>query len=187
MSGERLHRSAVAELTAWRAPDHGQDALRHTFLAFLAAREDGCLRACAPGHVTASTVVLDESRTHVLLTLHPRVGLWIQLGGHCEPGDDGVRAAAAREAREESGIAGLRLGPLAQLDTHPITCSLGVPTRHLDLRYVALASGRPDPVCSDESVALRWWPIDALPDRIEKTALPDLIARALAALETEPV
>ena len=40
----------------------------------------------------------------VLLTLHPRVGQWLQLGGHCEPDDATIADAAAREGREESGI-----------------------------------------------------------------------------------
>lgn len=41
----------------------------------------------------------------MLLTLHPKVGLWLQMGGHCEPGDETLAAAALREATEESGIA----------------------------------------------------------------------------------
>ena len=45
-----------------------------------------------------------------LLTLHPRLGRWVQLGGHCEDGDADIAAAALREAREESGIDGLTIG-----------------------------------------------------------------------------
>ena len=64
----------------------------------------------------------------VLLTLHPRVGRWVQVGGHCEPGDHTLLDAAAREAREESGIGSLSFDPTPlDLDVHPITCSLGVP------------------------------------------------------------
>lgn len=185
--GADLHDSAVATLTDWAAPDDAQDALRHTMLAFLAAAApEGCLRRCAAGHVTASTLVLDHTATRVLLTLHPRVGRWIQLGGHCEPGDRSVRAAALREAREESGIDQLWLDavPLA-LHTHPITCSLGVPTRHLDVRYLAIAPAGARAVRSDESEDLRWFPLTALPDRAEHDTIGQLARLAhqrLAAL-----
>jgi hypothetical protein len=89
--------AAAAELRAWTAPDAGQDALRHALLAFLAARpDDACDRSCVPGHLTASALLLDAAGEHTLLTLHPRVGRWIQLGGHCEPADGTLRAAALR-------------------------------------------------------------------------------------------
>ena len=185
MSRQSLHASATDLLTRWQTPDPHQDSLRHTILAFLAAAPNGCLRESAAGHITASTIVFNAARTHVLLTLHPRVGKWIQLGGHCEEDDTTITDAATREAREESGIAGLDVvDELVQIHTHPITCSLGVPTRHLDLRFAAFAPDRPDGslpefVQSDESVDLRWWPIDALPENTEHPAIPELITAAL--------
>jgi hypothetical protein len=93
-----LHGSAVDILTEWPAPDPGQDTLRHAVLSYLAARPDACLRECVPGHVTASALVVDHTGTAALLTLHPRVGRWLQLGGHCETTDTDIRAAALREA-----------------------------------------------------------------------------------------
>lgn len=174
------HGSAVAALTSWAAPDSGQDALRHAVLAFLAARADACARECVPGHITASTLVLDHTGEHALLTLHPRVGRWLQLGGHCEATDTDITAAALREATEESGIAGLRLDPrLAAVHVHPVTCSLGVPTRHLDLQFVAHAPAGAQIGISDESIDLRWWPVHALPDDADD-ALGHLVARAIA-------
>ncbi|KUI39765.1 NUDIX hydrolase [Mycobacterium sp. GA-2829] len=159
-----LHSSAVDLLTRWAAPDPAQDSMRHAVLAFLAARPDGCLRACEPGHVTASALVVDHTGTHAVLTLHPRFGRWLQLGGHCEPEDPDVVAAALREATEESGIDGLVIDPeLAAVHVHPVTCSLGVPTRHLDLQFVVRAPEGARIARSDESLDLRWWPLDALP------------------------
>jgi 8-oxo-dGTP pyrophosphatase MutT (NUDIX family) len=160
-----LHGSAVDILTEWRAPDPGQDTLRHAVLSYLAARPDACLRECAPGHVTASALVVDHTGTAALLTLHPRVGRWLQLGGHCEATDTDIVAAALREATEESGIDELTVDPhLAALHVHPVTCSLGVPTRHLDMQFIAHAPAKAEIACSDESLDLRWWPLDALPD-----------------------
>lgn len=163
-----LHSSAVQLLRSWDAPDPCQDTLRHAVLAFLAARPDACLRSCVPGHVTASALVLDHSHTRALLTLHPRFGRWLQLGGHCEPEDPDVLAAALREATEESGIDGLVIDPVpAALHVHPVTCSLGVPTRHLDLQFVVTAPPGAVAARSDESLDLRWWPLDALPDEAD--------------------
>jgi 8-oxo-dGTP pyrophosphatase MutT (NUDIX family) len=124
--------------------------------------------------------VLDASRKHVLLTLHPRVGKWLQLGGHCEPSDPTLIDAALREATEESGLSGLTIGSSpVQLAVHPITCSLGKPTRHLDVRFLVTAPDGVDPVISDESLDLRWWPVDALPDGSSADLAP-LVSAALA-------
>ncbi|WP_241248949.1 NUDIX hydrolase [Rhodococcus sp. X156] len=176
-----LHAAAVAQLGAWLTPDPAQSALRHTMLAFLAAREDACQRSCAPGHLTGSALVLSHDSTQVLLTLHPKVGRWIQLGGHCEPGDATLAAAALREAQEESGLPALTIDPdVLHLDTHPITCSLGVPTRHLDVRFLVHAAPGAQIVRSSESVDLRWWPVDALPEGSEDDTVGELVRLALA-------
>lgn len=139
-------------------------SLREAMLAFLGSAPRGCLREHTAGHITASAVVFSHDSSEVLLTLHPRVGRWIQLGGHCEETDETVADAALREATEESGIGGLRLDPeLYGAQAHPITCSLGRPTRHLDLLFRITAPAGAVPVCSTESTDLRWWKVDALP------------------------
>jgi 8-oxo-dGTP pyrophosphatase MutT (NUDIX family) len=169
-----VHADAVATLSGWRPGDPGQRALLQAFLAFLAACPDACARSCVPGHLTASAVVLSHDRTQVLLTLHPRVGRWVQLGGHCEEGDASLAAAALREASEESGVSDLEIEPEPlHLDVHPITCSLGRPTRHFDVRFLLRAPADAKPVRSSESIDLAWWPVHAPP--------PD-VAAALAAL-----
>jgi 8-oxo-dGTP pyrophosphatase MutT (NUDIX family) len=178
-----LHAEALATLNALPldpADGSGQAAVREGFYALLAARPDATRRACAPGHLTASVVLIDHDRRRVLLTLHPRVGAWLQLGGHVEDTDASLVAAAAREALEESGIAGIEVDPRPiDLDIHPITCSLGVPTRHFDVRFVGYAPAGAEAVISDESDDLGWFALDELPDGIAPE-LPALIRRAAA-------
>ncbi|MFF0205365.1 NUDIX hydrolase [Streptomyces sp. NPDC005017] len=136
-----------------------QPELCQAYLDQLAAHPDGMWKACEAGHLTASALVIDPSRGRVLLTLHKKLGMWLQMGGHCEPGDPTVEAAALREATEESGIAGLTLlpgGPV-RLDRHPIPppCNW-----HFDVQYAALAPAGAAETISDESLDLRWFAYD---------------------------
>jgi 8-oxo-dGTP pyrophosphatase MutT (NUDIX family) len=121
--------------------------------------------------------VLSHDRSHVLLTLHSKIKRWLQMGGHCEQGDASMRAAAGREALEESGITGLELSDApVRLDRHRVACHGG--SWHLDVQYVATAAPGAVEVISDESLDLRWWPVDALPPDTDD-ALRALVTAAL--------
>lgn len=175
-----VRESVITLLDGWQPPNPAQDALRLAVLAFVESQPDCCRRACVPGHITASAIVLDHTGTQVLLTLHPRLGRWVQLGGHCEDTDPDIVAAALREAIEESGIPTLRIDPeLAAIHVHALTCSLGVPTRHLDLQFVAYAPADAQCAISEESDDLAWWPAGELPAGTDG-ALAYLVETALA-------
>jgi hypothetical protein len=68
------------------------------------------------------------------------------------------------------------------IDVHPITCSLGVPTRHFDVTFLAVAPEAAEPVCSDESLELRWFGWDDLPEGAS-VELPQVIEAARGRLE----
>ena len=106
-----LHENATRQLSAWRAPDLAQEQLRTGYLAHLAAHPDAMWKRGPSAHFTASCLVLDPTGSRALLTLHKKAGVWFQFGGHFEPEDTDAHAAAQREAREESGIPGLRRAP----------------------------------------------------------------------------
>ncbi|MFE1688203.1 NUDIX hydrolase [Streptomyces albidoflavus] len=150
-----LHDDAVLVLKEY----DDQPGLRQQYLDHLAAHPDGMYKPCEAGHLTASALVLDPSHGQALLTLHRKLNMWLQMGGHCEPEDTSVARAALREATEESGIPGLELlpgGPV-RLDRHaiPAPCNW-----HLDIQYAALAPAGAAAAISDESLDLRWFAYD---------------------------
>ncbi|MFE1024274.1 NUDIX hydrolase [Streptomyces sp. NPDC058818] len=152
-----LHDDAVLVLKAYE----GQDELRQVYLDHLARHPDGMWKACGDGHITASALVIDPSRGRVLLTLHKKLRMWLQMGGHCEPVDETLARAALREGTEESGIAGLALvpgGPV-RLDRHHTPCAW-----HLDVQYAAVAPEGAVEAISDESLDLRWFPYAEVAD-----------------------
>lgn len=123
-------------------------------------------RGCFPAHLTASALVLDHTRTHALLTLHAKAGLWFQLGGHCEPADTTLAGAALREATEESGIAGLGIDPVPFFaDDHevPFCGDWLTPVHHYDVWFLITAPEGAQPRASEESLQVRWWPLAELP------------------------
>jgi 8-oxo-dGTP pyrophosphatase MutT (NUDIX family) len=174
-----LRSDALAVLRGWRPPDARQAALRDRYVAHLAAHPYGMTRECRPDHLTASTLVLSHDRRRVLLTLHAKARRWFQLGGHCEPGDATLAGAALREATEESGLADLRIDPTpVQLSEHAVPfCGPDGDVHHLDVRFVAVAGPDAEHAVSDESLDVRWWPVDALPD--PEPDLEELVRLAL--------
>ena len=170
-----LHADALALLESWHAPTPVQEELRTEYVAHLRARPDGTQRSCMPDHVTASTLVLDATAESVLLTLHAKAAQWFQLGGHTELEDSTLAGAALREATEESGIPTLSLDPVpVHLHAHEVPFCGGRPgTRHLDVRFVAVAPAGAQAEISEESSELRWWPVDALPS--DEPSLRELV------------
>jgi 8-oxo-dGTP pyrophosphatase MutT (NUDIX family) len=164
---------ARAALASWPVRDTEQAQLRAAYLAHLAEHPDALWREGPAAHLTASAFVFDADRRHVLLTLHRKGGFWVQCGGHLEPDDTTLSAAALREATEESGIDGLRVIGPADLHRHALSAAFGRCAEHLDAAYVLQAPYGARPEVSEESLDVAWWPVDALPEAV----VPDLPAR----------
>jgi 8-oxo-dGTP pyrophosphatase MutT (NUDIX family) len=177
-----LHEDTTRQLDDWQTPSASQECLRMNYLAHLAAHPDAMWKQGPPAHFTASCLVLNSTGSRALLTLHRKAGVWFQFGGHFEPGDTDARAAAQRETREESGITTLVAHPeLVQLDRHELVGLFGRCKEHLDLRFVAVAEDDAAHEVSHESLDVRWWPTDALPEQTRQDLEP-LVADARSVL-----
>src|SRR5689334_21660829 len=128
-----------------------------------------------PGHITTSGLVLSPDAGRILILHHRRLDRWLLPGGHVEPTDPTIYAAAAREVLEETGIA-VSGGVLASADVH------GIPTNGREpyhLHHDLLFSFRADAEIlqvSDESHAVAW----CTPAEFDRYAIPDNVRRAWA-------
>ncbi len=135
-------------------------------LHFIRTTPDCFERSHAEGHITGSAWLLNPQGTQVLLTLHRKLGRWLQPGGHAD-GDADTLRVALREAEEESGITGIRplVVEILDVDIHEIPArpAAGEPAHlHYDIRYLLQAPH--ERFCiSQESEALRWFSEDELP------------------------
>ncbi|PRY62968.1 8-oxo-dGTP pyrophosphatase MutT (NUDIX family) [Knoellia remsis] len=182
-----LRSDAIATLGTWQAPDASQERLRTAYLDHLERHPAGVAKGGpevggVPAHLTASCLVISPDGGHVLLTHHKRARQWFQFGGHLEPTDSTLLAAATREGREESGIPTVAPAPyIVQLDRHELHGDFPWCREHLDVRFAAVIERNAVPETSAESLDVAWWPVDALPEGT-RDELSRLVAAARAAL-----
>lgn len=156
-----MHRQPLLDVLHIYEPLLEEGTSKTCFTQFVKTKSDCFERSCKEGHVTGSAFLLSFDRKEILLTYHRKLKMWIQLGGHCD-GESLVHEVALREAIEESGISELHLlSPIPfDIDIHLIPANSKEEAHyHFDVRYIIIATTK-DFICSDESIELKWVPLD---------------------------
>ena len=83
-------------LTSYSPADPDEQRYRVEMLDLAAVAHDPFDRhEYTPGHFTASAFVIHPKGDRVLMIHHGKIGIWVQPGGHVDPDDAGLLAAAA--------------------------------------------------------------------------------------------
>ena len=148
-----LRASVRAAVVARRPVDARERDSVAAFVGHFDGLAEPFLEAADRVHVTASAIVVSDDGSRVLLHRHKRLGLWLQPGGHIEPGElpwDGAR----REALEETGLPVDEVSTdLLHVDVHPGPRG----HTHLDLRYLVPSPHVPPAPPEGESQDVQWF------------------------------
>ena len=181
--------TVVADLVEGYRPATDREAEDVARVRALLAGPDGddpWLRS-RPLHLTGSALVVHPGTGRVLLRWHERIGTWLQVGGHGDPGEVDPLAVAVREAVEETGLTDVEPWPdgaLRHLVVVPVPASPKEPAHeHADLRFV-LATGTPEAVrAENERALLRWATPQEAADLTASADLRETLARVAALLD----
>lgn len=172
---------AVTDLLNAFTPFDEIEAVHHRRMLELAAGEGDPLSRShfAPGHFTASSFVLAPDGDGLLLIFHGKLHRWLQPGGHVDPEDADLFAAARREVQEETGLTDLTLAlpGVFDVDIHPIPAMKGEPAHeHFDVRFLFRAAGRECAAASDAK-AVRWYALDEVTPAISDASVMRAVAK----------
>ena len=135
----KLH--AFSLLTPYKPFDLAEAQHLARTLEFLRAIDAPFFRDTLDGHITASAILTDPTRSSLLLIWHEKLQRWLQPGGHCEQDDVSLSAAARRELLEETGLPRnecmLATDKPFDVDVHPIPVRGDEPAHwHYDVRFL---------------------------------------------------
>lgn len=180
-----MHRAPVLTLLrahASRALDPHEAAMTLATIRFVGEQVDCLLRSCRPGHLTGSAWIVSPDRRQVLLTHHHKLEKWLQLGGHAD-GDGNLLEVAWREAREESGLTGVRVvtSGIFDLDRHEIPARQTDPAHyHYDLRFLFEADPGEPLAISAESKDLAWVDLAEVPHLNSEESMARMVRKTTA-------
>ena len=181
----------VELLDQYRASEPSEQQSLTQMRGFASSLSEPCSRYQVTAHFTASALVMDPELTRVCLVHHARFDRWLQPGGHIEPDDDTVAAAALREAHEETSCQ-VVLHPTAgdpfDVDVHEIGARGAEAAHlHLDIRFLVVAEN-PNALAHrpDESHGAEWLTFDQAVRRCDERSLARMLEKARAIADSGP-
>ena len=118
--------------------------------------------------LTGTSAVVINSRSEVLLQLRSDLPIWTLLGGYLDPGED-VADGIIREVREEAGITVVpeRIAAVISGPDHFHTYDNGHQVAIVNICFRCRpADDMPPRSNDDESVEVRYFPVNGLPDEL---------------------
>ena len=152
--------SMIKSLRSYQSRYEAEQKFRPRFIELL-SHPRAFFRDHLPGHMTASSWIVDATGRFVLLTHHAKLNRWLQPGGHAD-GEQDLVAVARKEAAEETGLTSLKLlsSEIYDIDIHLIPWRKEFPEHfHYDVRFLFQADRDEHTVISDESHDLAWVPL----------------------------
>lgn len=159
-----MHRKQLLDLLAhYTTPFMEEAAMAERTRHFVEQHVNCFDRGLMPGHVSGSAWVVNPSRTHALLLLHRKLGLWLQPGGHAD-GDPDMLRVVLKETSEETGVAlddiKLISESIFDIDVHTVHASVHDPRHiHFDVRFLVEIDDQIHLPGNDESHQIGWVPL----------------------------
>jgi 8-oxo-dGTP pyrophosphatase MutT (NUDIX family) len=154
-----MHRNNLISLLKSYKPLPEEQIHHAQILQFINENPQCFERTLEEGHITASAWLVNKDNSQALLMHHAKLGIWVQLGGHCD-GNPNVLEVALREAQEESGI--MHIEPVSidifDIDIHFIPANKREKEHyHYDVRFLLQVKSDEEINQNHESQALKWF------------------------------
>jgi 8-oxo-dGTP pyrophosphatase MutT (NUDIX family) len=175
-----MHRKILLDLLEKHSPiDENELKMRNETIEFVKTNEDCFKRELLIGHVTGSAWIVNDARTHVLMTHHRKLNRWFQPGGHCD-GEPDVLKVALKEANEETGLKNLNVvdGQVYDVDIHQIPERKGIPAHyHYDIRFLIEGDMNEQLIITEESNDLAWVSLENIAEHNDSEYIMSMVRK----------
>lgn len=163
--------SLYEELKLYTPFNQQEEKDKQLFLDFIEKNDDAFFRENVTGHITASSFIVNKSRTRVLFCYHNIYNSWSWTGGHAD-GEENLLSVAIKESTEETGVSvtpvskkifSVELLPVAGHIKKGKYVSSHI---HYNVTYLLEADeNEKTAVCEEENSAVSWIDISEIPHK----------------------